>query len=244
MKALIRRLTKYFNLLLADRSRIGIEMENDILRLSHENPVRTILDIGANHGQSALRFAREFPGAEIYSFEPVPDNFKILSARCSRHARIELIPKGLGRVAADVDIGLSDNPGGNSILLGASAQRTVIISLSTLDSFVEERQLKKIDLLKIDVEGLEMDVLEGATKSFSEGRIRFVYAECIFEPDASSPHTLLSDLSAFLVKYGLALFACYHESFSLRAGSAMGNVLFANKALLPNSVPGKVRNIF
>lgn len=115
--------------------------------------------------------------------------------------------------------------------------------MTTIDIFCRESVLDSIDLLKIDVEGLEIDVLSGAKEILDKGGIRFVYAECIFEPDDSSPHTLFCHLNQWLQAYGFTVFACYHESFHLHSGSAMANVLFVNKNLLPKFATGRILNI-
>lgn len=129
------------------------------------------------------------------------------------------------------------------MLLADSGAKTESVELVTIDEYCRGNQINVIDLLKIDVEGLEMDVLEGAKAILKEVGIRFIYTECIFEPDDSSPHTLFEDIHRYVHNYGFSFFACYHESFHLEAGSAMGNVLFVNKRLLPKTATGKVKNI-
>lgn len=243
MKRLIRKLAKKVNVLLADTSRIGVELENDLSRLTDANSIKTVFDVGANHGQSAIPFSKSYPLAQIYSFEPVSSNFSILESNCSRIKQIKLINKGLGKKSGVATIGLSNHSGGHSLLLAGSGSRTEKITIITIDEFCQGHLIDKIDLLKIDVEGFEIDVLKGADAILTKGGVRFIYAECIFEPDDGSPHTLFQDLHLHLQSYGFSFFACYHESFHLEAGSAMGNVLWVNKQLLPASATGKVKNI-
>lgn len=78
-KRLIDGLTGYW----VYRSRylpIGADLRIDVtVRAGHRN-VHTIFDVGANRGQTYRTFRRDFPQAEIYSFEPVTESFEILSS--------------------------------------------------------------------------------------------------------------------------------------------------------------------
>jgi hypothetical protein len=71
-----------------------------------------------------------------------------------------------------------------------------------------------------------------------EGRIRFVYAECIFSPNAEMPHISFFDLNQVLEKAGFCFVNYYAESFNLRLGCAQGNVLYALRSKLPKYVQG------
>jgi FkbM family methyltransferase len=230
--------------LLAHSSRIGVELENDLCRLSQQDPLSTILDVGANHGTTAIRFTRAFPQAQIFCFEPVSANFKILSRTCSRHSKIVPLQKGLSDKPGMERIGLTSHPYGHSLLLSSVADQTEQVALTTLDIFATEHNLDRIDLLKIDVEGMEIAVLNGAHAALKSSLIRFIYAECITVPDAIAPHTLFADLSSFLLPHGFVVFAFYHEAFHLAAGSALVNVLYVNRKYLPKMVAGAVQNIF
>jgi FkbM family methyltransferase len=243
LKRLVRQLAMRFNVVLADACHIGIYLENDLVRLTTSAPIQTIFDVGANHGQSAMRFSRAFKGSKIYSFEPVKSNYEILHARCSTMPGITTINKGLGKEITRMNIGLSSHPGGHSLLLPESMSQSELIGLTTIDAVMEEYRLEKIDLIKIDVEGYELQVLQGTEAALNSNKIRYIYAECIFDPSDTAPHTLFSDLREYLAKYSFVVFACYHESFDLKSGSAMANVLFANKQMLPERVPRRVGNI-
>jgi len=244
LKLYIRKLAKKFHLLIADDSRIGIELENDLLRLSASDPILTVFDVGANLGLTTKRFLMSFPLARVYSFEPVLSNYQIISSIFSKHPRVCLHNLGLAREPGELVIGLSDSSGEHSFLLGKERRGDEVVRVTSVDHYVTQNKIKRIDLLKIDVEGFEIDVLEGARLALQAESIRYIYAECIFAEDCSRPHTLFSELTKYLNGHGFCIFACYHESFNLATGSAMANVLYANMALLPGRVSGRVRNIY
>jgi FkbM family methyltransferase len=133
-------------------------------------PVRTIVDVGANIGMSALFFANRFPEARILALEPEPSNFALLArnvSQCSRilpiHAALaaedgtlEVVDPGLGkwgfRTWADEAAGAA-----------APAQRTVIsVPAFSLDTLCQRHALESIDILKLDIEGAEKEVLEAS----------------------------------------------------------------------------------
>lgn len=243
MKQQLRNIAKSFNLLLADRSRIGIELENDLNRITASEPLSIIFDVGANYGQSMNQFTRAYPKAEIYCFEPVSTVCNVLNSTAQQNPRLHIFNLGLGSKPGNFKIGLSENYQGHSIHLADSAKNSENITVSSIDVISRDLGLDHIDLLKIDVEGFELEVLKGAISMLEKKRIRFIYAECVFEPDPSAPHTLFDELRDYLANWGFVFFACYHESFNLSAGSAMANVLFANKSTLPIIASGAIRNI-
>ena len=93
MKDFIKDLAKKLNILVRHNSTIGIEVEIDICRL--RNSIETVFDVGANYGQTAIRFSKAFPSAIIHSFEPVESNFRILKKKTYRYSKVLLVKEGL-----------------------------------------------------------------------------------------------------------------------------------------------------
>src|SRR5713226_9418758 len=236
MKDGARRLGLY----LASADRLGIDLDLDLARLTPNQPVRTIFDVGGNFGQSALRFASAFPMATIFSFEPVPTSFERLIRSTKHIERIKPFNLAMGDAAGVVTMHLTDSAGSNSIVRVGSVIGAVDVSIDTIDAFASRQETGMIDLLKIDVEGYELQVLRGATRRLSEGRIRFVFAECVFSPNSELPHTSFFDLHRALEEAGFCFVSYYAEGFNLRLGCAQGNVLYALRSTLPRSAPGRV----
>jgi FkbM family methyltransferase len=225
-------------------STLGVDFVNDLHRFSMELPVSTIFDVGGNIGQTALALTSAFPQARIFSFEPVPSTFAQLKRNVSRHANIEALPFALGASPGTASIGFGGHSGSNSILLANATPHTVEVEVATVDQFASRRDLPLIDLLKIDVEGFELPVLEGAIQWLEQKRIRFVYAECVYAPHPHEPHTSFFDLHACLERHGFVFVCGYTQSFGLKAGCSMGNVLYALREHLPTAVPGKIANVY
>jgi FkbM family methyltransferase len=243
MRAILKRFARALGVNFFTNERFGVELPLDLARLTAGDPLRTIFDVGGNFGQTALHFATAFPSAEILTFEPVPSSFSRLREATAHCDRIKLFNLALGETAGAATINLTPSAGSNTLLATNAATGTVAIQVDTLDRVADTHGIRMIDLLKIDVEGYELHVLKGGEQLLREGRVRYVFAECVFATDADSPHTSFFDLHAFLESRGFCFVSYYPESFALRRGVALGNALFALRSSLPESVPGKVRNI-
>lgn len=135
--------------------------------LLHQNEYRigrfsgdgAVLDVGANIGLVAALVAWHNPDTPIHCFEPLPGNVKMIRLNCPS-ARIE--HACVGRAPATIRLRV-DNDG----VMATSIATTWETSESdfpviTLDSYVAEHGIRKVEFLKIDTEGMEIEVLEGA----------------------------------------------------------------------------------
>ncbi|HEX4412765.1 MAG TPA: FkbM family methyltransferase [Lacipirellulaceae bacterium] len=139
------------------------------------------IDVGGNIGQTALTLAAIGYG-KIYTFEPIPETFARLMAN------IKLNPQFSQIVAVDRGIGASPgkftfihNPRspGQSKFSNANNSSGVHAAVITLDAFCEASGIEEVALLKIDVEGFELEVLKGAESLLRRGIIKAIYTEVI-----------------------------------------------------------------
>jgi FkbM family methyltransferase len=244
IKHLMRSGARRLGLYLGSTGRLGIDLELDLARLTPSQPLSTIFDVGGNFGQTARRFASAFPAATIFSFEPVPTSFDLLVRSTKGNERIKAFNLAMGEAAGTATMHLTGSAGSNSIIRVDSATGTVDVSIDTIDGFADRHETGTIDLLKIDVEGYELQVLKGAGRRLSEGGIRFVFAECVFSPNSEMPHTSFFNVHRVLDEAGFCFVTYYAEGFNLRLGCALGNVLYALRSTLPRHAPGRVRNIY
>jgi FkbM family methyltransferase len=125
--------------------------------------VRTVLDIGANVGATPLYFARLFPNAVIYAFEPAPDNFAVLAKNVANNSRIRAFNFALGPKDATLELFSSDNPvnfGGYSLhAAGSDTSKKVRIPVRAVASVLHELAIEAADVIKVDTEGAEWDIL-------------------------------------------------------------------------------------
>ena len=130
--------------------------------------VNVVFDVGAATGEYAVHFAKTFPEAHIYCFEPLPDSFRKLERRIQPYqGRVHAFPYGLYRNDEMKDFYVAAYRDASSLfnrnLPGSEIRK---VRFRTLDDFVRENAIQKIDFMKIDVEGAELDVIKGGEKSF------------------------------------------------------------------------------
>lgn len=145
-----------------------------------------VLDVGANVGNYASLVLESNPQTEIYAFEPHPVNFEKLQARCKGLNQVSLANLAVGEVSGEkllFDLKGRDGSSHASLHQGViecihkeeSVEHSV--NVVDLDSWIQSNQLDRIDLLKIDTEGNELAVLEGAKELIAQKKIRAIHIE-------------------------------------------------------------------
>jgi FkbM family methyltransferase len=135
-------------------------------KLRCANPI--LFDVGANQGQYATEFFKQFPTAQIHSFEPSKHAFDILSSKSQLQDNWKTYNFGFGAAKARMKL-YSDLPGSASATLITKndqvERETVhseIVTIQKLDDFLVSNPYLIPDVLKIDVEGFELSCLEGS----------------------------------------------------------------------------------
>lgn len=151
---------------------------------------RTVLDIGANVGQFAVASAKLFPDARVHSFEPVPECAAELQENVGSLGNVEVHPFALGDSEGNVSFHVNAHSHSSSPLPLAEAhheafpearqERTIEVSVSTLDQVFEGVDLERPVLLKLDVQGYEAQVLQGGEETLK--RADYVVMEVSFRP--------------------------------------------------------------
>jgi FkbM family methyltransferase len=199
----------------ASRFAVGIRFAHDVTRFLG-GPPAVIVDAGANVGQTALRYHQHWKAARIYSFEPVRATFLQLSASCAGISAIECLNIALGAKSEAGQIHkfpdsqlstLAEQPAHST----GEDHSVEAIVIRRLDEFAAERSIDCVDLLKIDVEGYELQVLLGASGLLSSAKIRAVYAECSLGAKPSA-HVGMTEIDRMLVQYGFR-FSGLYEAF-------------------------------
>lgn len=145
----------------------------------------TFLDVGAYSGICALIAARSNPNLVAVAYEILPENFLLLTRNIIDNdlaARVQAKLRGIGAAAATIRLpatmDLPSNP--TSVSLGSAFRDGISIGVENLDE--ETLGLAGPFLVKVDVEGYERDVLEGATSFVAKYAPDFI---CEILPDAS-----------------------------------------------------------
>lgn len=137
---------------------------------------RVVFDIGAYQGMHTLFFAsRVGARGEVVAFEPHPGNFDRLVTNVALNAfhNVTALPVGVAAEPGELTFTTSADPGRTSANpdIGAALTgdvRTLTVPVTSVDVEREVRQLPPPDFVKIDVEGLELDVLKGMHRTLTE----------------------------------------------------------------------------
>ncbi len=169
----------------------GRDYDSETIRFE---PHDVILDLGANIGIFAIRYGNEFPTVPIYCFEPNPDVYKRLVRNLEANGLTNAV--AVNAAAAEC-AGIQPFFVGRSTVTGSLIEGGTLLpafhtEVIDLDSFCKEHSIRSIGLLKIDVEGAEVAVLEGAKSALRS--TKYLMVEC-------HSHDLESSVRAILAKY-------------------------------------------
>lgn len=125
----------------------------------------TAIDIGANIGNHSIEFSKVFN--KVLCFEPNPRTFDILQANTKNINNIDTFNWGCGLNAGLLKLNEDfNNIGGSSAKISIEGNNCIDISIKPLDRIFDT--LSKVGLIKIDVEGMEIEALKGAEKVILE----------------------------------------------------------------------------
>lgn len=145
-------------------------------------PGMVVLDIGANIGYYTL-IASKLVGdtGKVYAFEPVPRNYQFLkkNVQINNYTNVVTIPKALSNKKGKQKIFVNSRQFGScSLFEGCVAcDYSVTIETLTMDEFFKTHN-KKIDLIKMDVEGAEGLILEGSKEILEANNITIFMEFC------------------------------------------------------------------
>jgi FkbM family methyltransferase len=119
---------------------------------------KTILDLGANIGLSALYFAKRFPQAQIIGVEPDKENFELAIRNTEVYSNVQLFNKGVWNKEAYIDIVDANSRKDAFMVVETSTPNASSIEAVSIGHLMQQAQWDTIDVLKIDIEGSEKEL--------------------------------------------------------------------------------------
>lgn len=154
-------------------------------RLAKLRPGQLAIDLGANVGIFTERMAKT--GADVIAFEPDPHAFRLMSARLSSYPNVRLVAAAAGAVAGsfqlyrhrDFDAAPDRRTTSSSLIAGkrnVDCAKSVTVEVIDFVEFLRDLD-RDVALLKIDIEGAEVALLERLLADASAARIDAIFVE-------------------------------------------------------------------
>ncbi len=216
-------------------------------------PVQTVFDVGANRGQTVHWFRPMFPEAKIYSFEPAQEPYRTLLDLAAIDPLLVPVQLALGERSGEAELFENSSDTTNSLLQNSDAagiytpahmcipRGHTTVPLSRLDEFCEQSGIEQIDVLKLDVQGYERAVLDGAGAMLAPDRIRGIYLEMLFV-SYYREQCWADELLALLRQRGYRLFGFCGVSFDAKQGWRWADAMFLPTEMVPTEAAQALRN--
>lgn len=179
---LIRRVVRFqglFNVVIRNYSLIGHSNgERWLLTLMDETPL--VFDVGFHDGQSTAEILKARPKATVVGFDPSNFGRKSYEDRFKRDSRVRFVNAGISDQKGTLtfyDYGNMCNSLAIRQEVSSCDMTAYEVPINTIDDFSKVNHINAINFLKIDVEGFDLNVLEGAAGMISRQEIDFFMFE-------------------------------------------------------------------
>lgn len=238
LKTLRRRIGKALYLSRTPSYRDGLKL-GIAAAIEHEGPIRsieygTLIDVGANLGQFSLLSRTLHPDAVIHAFEPLSAMAVKYQQLFASDARTTLHRCAAGTFATTAEINVSNHPDSSSLLPisnqqselfpGTQKSSVEVVKVERIDDVLRGMTLPDPILIKLDVQGFELEALKGMPDLLA--RARWVYVEVSFmELYVGQP--LASEICAWLKEQAFDIAGVYNPTFSDEGVNIQADLLFA-----------------
>ena len=199
----------------------------------------TIFDVGANRGLKVSEFQKQFPDSIIYAFEPYLPLFEELKIKFLNNENIHLFNLGISNEktekifnvnkGVDTSSFLTSNKTGLNSDVQVQTLEQVTLPLTTLDQVALDAKIDRINILKLDIQGSELNALKGAERKLSEKKIDVIFTETYFiQQYIDQP--LFYEIAAHLQQFGYQLQDIYNPIYG-KGKLAWCDVIFVRNDL-------------
>ena len=213
--------------------------------LKCQEPV--IFDVGANDGESIERFKKIFSKSKIYSFEPDDNAFQRLKKNYYNKENIEIFDFGISNRDGNQQFYSYDHDKISSLMQldansklfksrkiaknsGEDFEKLKDIKILKLDSFVKDKNIPRINILKIDVQGYEPEVIEGAKYLIENNKIDIIEMEIILGYGYSKSISFY-DIEKNFIKQEYKLAAINYDSNIISYSNYQIDVIYVSKMI-------------
>lgn len=198
-----------------------------------------VLDIGANKGQFSLAVRSLAPAAVIHAFEPLPAAADVYTRVFSDDPLVQVHRVAVGAERSTVPFYVTDREDSSSLLrpgagqeaaFGVVQDREIEVEVVPLEDEVDIGALPRPVLMKIDVQGAELEVLRGIA---SLDHVDFIYVEVSYV-ELYENQALFADVNDHLANRGFVLHRVFHEDKTKEFGLTQADCLFVRRPAKPS----------
>ena len=219
LRSLIRNVVKYTGFDLRRYRPVVCDPYLAQKYLLRSSSCRTVFDVGAFQGDVTTCYAELFPAVEIYAFEPFPPSYEALTDKFRANKRVHVVNAAVSSRSGEAIFHVNGIPSTNSLLprpisgrryfpADAVTRETITVPTVTIDQFRRDHQVAVPDILKMDIQGAELEALRGADETLTSGGVSLIFAEVTFVPHYEGG-VLFHQLSIYLAERGFTLFNLY-----------------------------------
>lgn len=164
-----------------------------------------IIDAGANVGVFSVFAGSLANNGQVFAFEPVLKTYQTLAKNIKERRNIIAIHSALGSKFGTTDIIIHDKLSGWNYLADSEKNLTTkpsnsfkreLTAVTTIDKFVESRNLPRVDFIKIDTEGYEKQIIEGAAETIKKFKPVLVLSAYHLKDDKNTIPALVTSINS------------------------------------------------
>lgn len=235
--SIIRRIRKGLRLLRYSNGRRGL-IHGVAMTLEHLPALRelnpaTVVDIGANRGQFSLLCRELFPDASIYSFEPLAGPAGIIRSLFRSAENFQLFVSAIDEKSGMATMNVSRSDDSSSLLPitnqqsemfpGTEKVNTEQVRVGVLSDYLETSDISGSALLKIDVQGYELNVLKGCGKLLNQ--FEHCYVECSYR-ELYQGQALAPEIMKFMTDSGFDVVGKFNTHTDKAGAPIQCDILF------------------
>jgi FkbM family methyltransferase len=216
----------------------GVAATTEHEHVAFPREYRTVIDVGANRGQFAVFALHRFPNAQLFCFEPLPKAHHKLTEVVGDNPQVRIEQSAIGTVDGRLSLNVTRSDDSSSLLQPTALQLQTFpdtdaisstdVRVSRLDNVISLADVRLPFLLKIDVQGFELEVLTGATHLL-EGDGDILVESSFAELYAGQ--ALADDVIALLHSSGYRLRGIYSLTKGLDGAPLQADFFFSRDAL-------------
>ena len=239
---MISKALKAIKILFWDPHQIKYLIKGVAASFEHRAVIKTLgisvlVDVGANKGQFSLLAKTLFPSLKVFAFEPLQEPRKTYLDIFINHKGLNIYPYAIGESSSVETIHVSKKMDSSSLLPISELQGSIYpgteeshvekIEVRRLENVLSSDDITGVSLLKIDVQGFELSVLNGSKELMPQ--FTYAYIECSYI-ELYEGQALVTEILEFMIKAQFELIGIYNTSYSKNGSAVQSDFLFRNKS--------------